>query len=312
MLDVSDAHIGEFVDPILTGGLSEYNFSLFKARGERLRQGFSDIVNIHRHAYAVDELYVNFLGDIVTGEAIYRGQAFQIDMPLLQQVFEGGYGFANFLRGMSQMFKKVHVRCVGGNHGRGYERGQNHPRTNWDVGVYLLLKRLMTDHTSVDIELAETSYLVYRIPGHGRFRHALIHGDQARSWMGIPFYGMERAGAKMQSMLGIPLDYVHAGHHHNEADWPANRVDFLLNGSWVGGSDLSVNKMFRTSRPTQNLFFCHPQRGIVASYRVQLEDEVELQPDIRGVYKPVKSEDDKAKGAKLESGKEGPIYEAKR
>ena len=286
MLDVSDIHVGEKVDPVLTGGLSQYDFAMFKSRGERLHHGVSRIVDIHRRAYPVDDLYVNFLGDIVTGEAIYRGQAFQIDTSLLHQVFEGGYWLANFLRDFARMFKTVHVRCVSGNHGRGYERGQNHPRTNWDIAVYMLLKIMLADHPNVDIELAETSYLVYSIPGHERFRHALIHGDQARAWMGIPFYGMERAGAKMQSMLGIPLDYVHAGHHHNEADWPSNRVEFLLNGSWVGGSDLSVNKLFRTSRPTQNLFFCHPKRGIAATYHVQLEDVVELKPDARGIYRP--------------------------
>lgn len=286
MIDISDAHVGEKVDPVLTGGLSEYNFDLFKTRGERLRRGVARVVDIHRRVYPVDVLYVNFLGDIVTGEAIYRGQAFQIDMPLLMQVFEGGYWFANLLREFSRDFREVHVRCVAGNHGRGYERGANHPRTNWDIGAYMLLKTLLAEHKNIDFELSETSFLTYHVPGHERFRHALIHGDQARSWMGMPWYGLERAGAKMQSMLGMTLDYIHAGHHHNEAEWPTNRVEFLINGSWVGGSDLSVNKLFRTSRPTQNLFFLHGRRGVVASYRIHLDDWSEMHPDSKGIYRP--------------------------
>lgn len=285
MLDIGDVHVGDKVDPALTGGLSRYDFETFKARGLRLRKAFLRILDLHRRAYPVGELYINFLGDIVTGEAIFAGQAFQIDLPLLLQVFEGGYWFASLLRDLAGAFEAVHVRCVAGNHGRGYGRGQNHPRTNWDIALYWLLKILLSDQPNVDFEVSETSFLVYGIPGHERFRHALIHGDQARSWLGIPFYGMERTGARMTSMLGMTLDYVHAGHHHNEADWPSNRVEFLMNGSWVGGSDLSVNRLMRTSRPAQNMYFCHPRRGITARYSLQLDDWSEMLPDAKGVFR---------------------------
>lgn len=290
MLDVSDVHIGAKVEPSLTGGLSRYDFETFKERGKRLRHGILRIVDIHRRAYPVDVLHLNFLGDMVEGEGIFRGQGFQIDKALTEQVLEGAEWFGNLIRDLARRFRQVHVRCVGGNHGRGYGRGESHPKTNWDVFTYRAMARLLDDHKNVEFEIPDTSYLVFHVSGHERFRHVLIHGDQARAWMGVPFYGVERAGARLQSMLGLSLDYVHAGHHHNEADWPSNRVEFFLNGSWVGGSDLSVNKLIRTSRPTQNLFFLHPRRGLVANYRIQLSDWEELEADEKGVYRARASE----------------------
>lgn len=281
MVDISDVHLGEVVDPVLTGGLSQYNKTLFRERGERLRRGVHKIIGIHRKAYAVDELYLNFLGDIVTGEVVYPGQAFQVDMSLMMQIFEGAHYFANMLRDFARMYKAVHIRCVAGNHGR--EKGR-HPRTNWDVMFYKILQILMADHANVDIEISETSWLAYHIPGHERFNHVLIHGD-VKGWASIPWYGFERTGASTQSMLGLLVSYIHAGHVHNPADWTSNRIEFLVNGAWVGGSDLSVNRMARNSRPIQNLYFCHPRRGVTARYPLQLEDWVELAPDKRGIYR---------------------------
>lgn len=281
MLDISDVHLGELVDPVLTGGLSQYNKTLFRERGERLRRGVHKITGIHRKAYPVDTLYINFLGDIVTGEVVYPGQAFQVDMSLMMQIFEGAHYFANMLRDFARAYQSVHIRCVAGNHGR--EKGR-HPRTNWDVMFYKILQILMADHPNVDIEISETSWLAYRIPEHGTFTHVLTHGD-VRGWGGIPFYGFERKGAATQSMLGVQISYLHAGHIHNVADWASNKLEFLINGSWVGGSDLSVNSLARNSRPIQNFYFCHPRRGVAARYPLQLEDWVELAPDERGIYR---------------------------
>lgn len=284
MLDISDVHVGAVVDPVLTGGLSRYDFETFKLRGERLRKGFLRIIDIHRRVYPVEILYVNFLGDMVEGEGIFKGQAFQIDKALTEQVMEGAQWFGSLLRDFAGAFKQVRVRCVAGNHGRGYGKGESHPKTNWDTFMYRAMAQFLADQKNVDFAIPDTSYLAFHIPEQEQFRHVIIHGDQARAWMGIPFYGMERAGARLQSMLGLTLDYIHAGHHHNEADWPSNRVEFLLNGSWVGGSDLSVNRLVRTSRATQNFFLLHPRRGMVANYRIQMSDWTELTPDERGVY----------------------------
>ena len=145
MLDISDVHLGEYVDPIITGGLSQYSFEVFKKRGERFRKGVLRIAEIHRKVYPVDTLYINFLGDIVTGEAIFPGQAFQIDLPLLTQIFEGAYWFANLLRDFARTFSDIQIRCVAGNHGRGGEKGKSHPRTNWDVAFYRLLQILLAE-----------------------------------------------------------------------------------------------------------------------------------------------------------------------
>jgi hypothetical protein len=147
-----------------------------------------------------------------------------------------------------------------------------------------MIQQRLSAHTNVDFEIAENGWLLYHIPGAESYRHVLIHGDEARSWMSIPWYGFERAGQRLESMLGSVIDYVHAGDKHTEARWANNRMEFLINGSWVGGSDLSVRRMLRVSRPVQNLFFCHPQRGVVSHYPIQLDTLPKLSADERGIW----------------------------
>ena len=284
MLDISDVHWGEFVDLAITGGLNAYSYEIALQRGEELRRGVVRLVDMQRKVYPVNELYVNMFGDMVTGEGIYQGQAFNIDRSLAEQVFIGADWFSNFLRDMAARFDKVYLQCVPGNHGRGYMKGQNHPRTNWDTLLYRMMALRLEQIKNVNIRITDSSWLLYHIIGHESFRHVLIHGDEARSWMTIPWYGFERAGQRLESMLGATLDYVHAGHHHNEARWANNRMEFLINGSWVGGSGFSVQKMLRVSRPVQNLFFCHPVRGVVSHYPIQLATLPELQADERGIW----------------------------
>ncbi len=284
MIDVSDVHVGAKVDPVITGGLSDYNYDIFLKRGLELQKAIVRLVDMQRKIYPVNALYVNFLGDMTEGEDIYRGQAFQIDRPLTEQVLLGADWFANFLIDMAARFDKIHVRAIPGNHGRGYQKGQSHPRTNWDTVVYKMIERRLGAHKNVDFQIAESAWMLYHLTDSTEYRHVIIHGDEARSWMTIPWYGFERAGQRLESMLGVVLDYVHAGHHHNEARWANNRMEFLVNGSWVGGSDLSVRKLLRFSRPTQNLFFCHPKRGVVSHYPIQLDTLPKLSSDERGIW----------------------------
>ena len=284
MLDISDVHIGGKVEAAVTGGMNEYNYSIFLKRGAELHRGLVRLVDMQRRVYPVDELYINCFGDFVEGVDIYQGQAFQIDRGLVQQIFLGADWFSNFIVDMAARFDKVNVRCVPGNHGRGYRKGQGHPLDNFDTVVYWGVAQRLSGHANVNFEISESSWLLYHIPGHEKYRHVIIHGDEARSWMTIPWYGFERVGQRLESMLGIVLDYVHAGHHHNEARWANNRMEFLVNGSWVGGSELSVRRMLRTSRPVQNLFFCHPRRGVVSHYPIQLDTLPELSSDERGIW----------------------------
>jgi len=47
--------------------------------------------------------------------------------------------------------------------------------------------------------------------------HLLLHGEDIKGWMNIPFYGLERSDARYKEMLhdfGISYDYYHCGHHH--------------------------------------------------------------------------------------------------
>lgn len=283
MLDLSDAHIGEKVDVEVTGGLGEYNFEIFLARLEILRRGVHRLTDLARKQYPVDTLYLNLLGDLLTGERVFRNQGFSLDLSLQQQLMEGTVRLSLLIEDFARLYRNVYVRAVPGNHGN--ERDGS-PRTNWDSTLYGFLKDRLRNYSNVIVEDTETSYLLYELPAHERGKHLLIHGEQARSWMGIPFYGLIRAGGLLTSLLGQTFDYVHAGHHHTPGRVPWNQTEIVLNGSWVGGDDLSVRKLLRAVPPSQNFFFLHPRRGVVDHHLIQLDAPTKFIPGEDGIYRP--------------------------
>jgi len=59
--------------------------------------------------------------------------------------------------------------------------------------------------------------MVYAVKRMNRV-HLLLHGEDIKGWMNIPFYGLERSDARYKEMLhdfGISYDYYHCGHHHH-------------------------------------------------------------------------------------------------
>ena len=81
--------------------------------------------------------------------------------------------------------------------------------------------------------------------------------------------------------MNMLIDYELCAHHHQ----PANLADkILMNGTVVGGSDLSINKMGVTNLASQKIFYFHPRYGINRESNINLSDEVVLRPDDNGIF----------------------------
>ena len=98
-------------------------------------------------------------------------------------------------------------------------------------------------------------------------------------------------------MTGILWDKLFVGHHHQDVPGPRNA--WAINGSWVGGTEYSQEKMQGNDQPCQRIWGFHPKRGLTWTYSIDLDKEMrlEMRANDNGVYTPVTTVSIDEKGA---------------
>lgn len=287
VLCLSDIHAGKLVRPADVGGLGEYNWDILKSRVGVLRDSVIEIKET-MPAIPFPELVIHALGDWVTGEDIYVGQGFEIDRDLIDQTFTFTELLAKeFIVPMCQVFPRVTIYAVFGNHGRAGRIGTHHARTNWDYVAYRYLNSRLNKIKNFTAYISEGPFLAYQHPLIPKFTHLLIHGDTVRSWTGVPFYGIERAHAKMMQLTGLSIDYLYVGHHHQAAKIDAAFGQKILNGSWEGADSYSVNRLMAGNQPKQVFCGFNDKRGMTWSFDIHLAPKEKLKADAKGLFTPV-------------------------
>lgn len=275
----SDAHVGEFLDPRLVQGLSHYDVGTYKKRVDRWVEKIIHFREQDKNSLGLNKLVISHLGDQVTGESIYKGQAFYLDLNLTDQLFTSVEVEASALLTIAKVYPKVELFCVIGNHGRPGAYGANHRKTNFDYLFYRSLKQALSNQPNINIYVSESPSMVVQ---HGNFIFLLNHGDAAKGWMGIPFYGLERMYRRLPNLYNMVVHYELVGHHHQPANIGDSKV--LLNGSLVGGSELSINRMGLANLPSQKLFYFDKTHGINRETNLHLADPVQLKADSHGIF----------------------------
>ena len=167
-----------------------------------------------------------------------------------------------------------------GNHGRPGQRGDNSPYTNFDRLFYWGLQKSLENQSNVKVFISESPSMIVQ---HGEKIFLLNHGDAVRGWMGIPYYGLERMYRRLPDLYNMIIHYELIAHHHEAA----NLADkMIINGTLVGGSDLSVNKMLKSSVPSQKIFYFHPKHGINRESNLKLAEIPKLVADAQGIFTP--------------------------
>lgn len=292
ILPISDVHIGECVLPERMGGLAHYNWEVFLQRIEQYKRGIHSIVNCHlRRSYPIRTALIFLLGDIVTGEDVFHKQLAHIDLPLVKQVVEGSMRLAEMIRWIATQFDNVRVYAVCGNHGE-----TKTTTLNADYLLYTMMATALSSQPNLKFFISETHYMGIRIDRHQNYldfgdvdrewNFLLTHGNQAKSYMGLPYYSLDRLVRKYSSMTGILWDKLFVGHHHQDVPGPRN--SWCVAGSWVGGTEYSQSKMQGSEQPCQRIWGFHPNRGITWSYTIDLAERTRLvmRPGDDGIYTP--------------------------
>ncbi len=267
----SDLHVGANVDDEESGGFGTYNYPIFRERLARLSYGVRSITAHHRKSHDVKKLVVLSLGDLIENVTIFPSQRDQAD-DLTEQVLNARVDIAEFYLGLLDTFESIDVVAVSGNHGRIGRKGEFKHHVNWD---YIISKSLedqfsrITDRVTFNVP--KSPFAVVDIEG---WTFLMRHGDGIKSWGGIPFYGIARSTGRwvaMQASVGKRFDYMAMGHFHQRADLPFTGGEVLMNGSFVGTSQFTVEVMESASRPEQIFGMVHPRHGLGGRYPIHLD-----------------------------------------
>lgn len=281
ILNISDWHLGETISGEEMRGINEYSFAIAKKRYQYLVETVLDIRRAHHAAIPVKALHVNLLGDMATG--VLHDKPEYAEGTILERVFIGAALIAQGLRDFAAYYPHVHVRGVPGNEARMTIGKKYRGRyVNWDTLLYHVCRLYLKDQENIEWEIPQSFFTMATIEGK---EHLLYHGDDIRSWMNLPFYGIQRAVSQftqLQQMQDAKLDYIHLGHFHQATTLPSYRGEIFVNGSGLGTDEFAFVALRAAGPPSQWYLGAHPEKGISWRYRIDLSFADEITPRYEG------------------------------
>ncbi len=271
VLQLSDIQAGTYISKEATGGLNEYNEETLKQQVEKLLKTITVIITRQKQLAPIRKLNIHALGDFVEGIDIFRGQAQHVDQDLYDQIFRTAELFVWLFVELLGLFDEIEISVVGGNHGRVGKKGENPHYVNWDLYLFKYIEARLQNYTRIKFNIPKSWWFVDTIQG---WNFLMLHGDDIKSWNGIPYYGIDRADAKWTKLLlskGITYNYLELGHFHSPSELHSVTGETIINGCWPGGSMFALKSLVTSGRPRQNLFAVHPDEGKTWSYPIWLD-----------------------------------------
>jgi len=277
----SDEQAGALVTALDTSGIGGYDLDIYV---ERLNRWADKIITFKAQDQAslgLNKLVIHRLGDWLEGESIYPGQAFHIDAPIVDVIYNTVLPHERevMLR-LASHFETIEQFCVQGNHGRAGKKGDHHWRTSFEYMTYRTMQLMLENQKNVKTYVSDSIAMLVQ---HGDFIFCLDHGASLKSSYGVPYYSMDRTYKALPNLYNMMVDLLLVGHRHT----PSNLADqVIMNGSMMGGNPLSVNDMKVATRAGQDIFYFDLHHGINRKSTLHLEDRPRLTPDVNRILTP--------------------------
>jgi transposase len=255
---VSDWQIGEVISEEESGGWGVFDHAIATARAMKYGEKIVEWVTTQRSGYKIDKLRVFVLGDMVSGN-IHEELRETNEWPAPVASVMAGELLAQLLGVVAPHFQVVEVEYVGSdNHGRLTKKPRYKlaAEDSFNYIVYAMAKARLEKHENVVVRLHKANPTLIDLEGSGVLA---MHGHGMKSWMGIPFYGIQRfqgRKAKMHMERNRPFKLMICGHWHA----PAEVYGCIINGCLSGTTELDHN-VGRNAPPSQTTFLWHPKYG---------------------------------------------------
>lgn len=272
VMHVSDQHGDEVVEPHKVGNTEKFDFPVFLCRAERYVKSVLDFTQNKLANYRFPTLHILQYGDQTSGE-IHGGKERSYYRNMFRNCLAIGQTNALMIRDLAPYFKEIKVLNLPGNHGRrSIKKDYDNPWDNWDYLCSEVAQLHCRHLGNVEFKIPDCFSVNYNINGWG---FNIQHGDDIKSWNGIPWYGIERKTRRMvalQNSMGEQVHYFVMGHFHSLSSMADLRGETLINGAWVGTSAYSYESFSGYREPMQLIHGVHPEYGISWRLPIKLRD----------------------------------------
>ena len=218
------------------------------------------LTDIQRAHHPVNDCVLVLGGDMVEGLTVFPGQQYEIEAHLFEQLFSVASIIEQCVHTLAGHFRKVHVVCEYGNHGRIGRKGDMPSSDNVDRMAYKIASERCAHLKHVTWQQSADWYQIATI---GNYKLLVVHGDEIPSFGGqTPSYSILRKCNAWATFM--EFDDAILGHFHT----PINLT--MANGGriWVTGSPESDNQYAKSfvaavGKPSQRLMFVDPDKGRV-------------------------------------------------
>lgn len=275
LLMASDWHYGETVKPEEVGGVNEFNAEIAAKRIKRMTETTIDLAFNHmgKAKTVYPGMVLLYGGDMISGD-IHEELMASNDRTPIQCVNDLTDLMGAQVETLATKFGRLHIPCVTGNHGRTTKkiRFKGRVHTSYEWNIYCNLLREFRRNKQITFQIPEQTDARFNVYGH---RYLLTHGDMLGVKGGDGIIGalgpIRRGEVKMrnaESQIDRDFDTIVMGHWHQYLTLPG----LIVNNS-LKGFDEYARLALRApySRPSQALWFTHPEHGITAHWQVFLE-----------------------------------------
>lgn len=273
----SDFHWGETVKSAEVAGMNEFNNEVAKKRLRKLVNVTTDLAFHHMGAAPVSYpgAVIMLGGDMITGD-IHEELRASNDATPMEAIEDLTDELAGAIDNMATSFGKLFVPCVVGNHGRSTmkPRMKGRVHTSFEWNIYCNLARHFKKEKHIRFHIPNEADAYFSVFGH---RYLLTHGDSLGvkggdgiiGAMGPIMRGAMKVG-RSEAHIGRDFDTLVMGHWHQYLTLPG----VVVNNSFIGYNEYArLGLRAPYSRPSQALWFTHPEHGITAHWQVYLEGQ---------------------------------------
>lgn len=246
----SDMHTGMTNKNPLSGEVT-YNEKIQEEELQALLKGVIRFQQLYKPSYNIETLYIFDAGDQITNDRIYEGQQAEITCGVGEQILKTFNYQSDFIKRMLEVFPKVKMIKVPGNHGRTTARYMSEDATSsFEYLLGQLLIERFKDNPRVEIVVPDRYRYTIEIRGH---KYLLFHGNAIR---GATLNSIERAAKDLATLAYKEFyDVMIIGHFHTALKLKITpETTLLVNGCFVDMDDYAYNKLRKFSSATQYLF----------------------------------------------------------
>lgn len=274
----SDWHWGEVVRSEEVGGVNAFNRTIAKKRLRRLVDTTVDLAKRHMVSPKYPGIVICLGGDMISGN-IHDELRETNEGHLQQTMLELQEHLESAISHMADEFGKVFLPCVVGNHGRMTHKPRMKGRVfeSFEWNLYCQLERHFRNDKRITFSIPSETDAHFDVCGH---RFCLTHGDALGVKGGDGIIGaigpIARGAIKIgrsEAQIGRNFDTLLMGHWHTYIP-RGDASPVLVNGSLKGYDEYArIGLRVPYSRPSQALFFVHPDHGVTAQWQVYLDDK---------------------------------------